>query len=316
MSDSGFVSQGESSEIDELRGLLADQRVLLEQLGTQLDSLSSAQARIACAVDNYQGDVSATRWAAEFLRLAATRTVSDEVYEFCADRQLDLLGTLEHLTQSEDSLARYGDGELRMLLKPEYSVSFQKNSPGVMGRLKEVLSSPREGLIVGLPHCYRDRFWTALWLEVWGPMQRYLPRSQMYANSHVTRPLVFQFLGDRAVELWRDVWRDRDVRVIAGKGSRFELVPELFGSARSIDRIDSLAVNAFEDIPRLMEPSVLGHPDMFVIALGPAGTVLAHDLHVRGFRALDIGHLSASFRHVFDSGTVPEGLPTVVGGQN
>lgn len=46
--------------------------------------------------------------------------------------------------------------------------------------------------------------------------------------------------------------------------------------------------------------------DLFLIALGPTGTVLAARLHHRGFRALDIGHLNNSYDTVFLNQMRPE----------
>lgn len=300
-----------ASLVAEFRRTAADQADTNSLIRELLRSHESRQAKLESSLARIAEDVAAIGRVGEFLRQSTTRETVDQVYEFYADHQLGYLETLEHLVQTENSLARYGDGELRCMIKPEYGVPFQRNSPELMRALQTTLSSPIEGLTVGLPHLFRDRPWTAVWMELWAPMQRFLPRSAVFANSHVTRPMVFYFLRERAVELWRDVWRGRDVQIIAGKGSRFDEVPALFDSAHSISRVDSLPRDAFTDLDRLLKPGVLGHPDMFLIALGPAGTILARELHLRGIRSLDIGHLSASYLNVFEDRTWPEDIPNV-----
>lgn len=284
---------------------------LLEEIHLSLERLNSSISAVEKRLSALSGDVSSIKWSGEFLRLASTQAVIDEVYEFYREHQLSMLDTLDRLVTTESSLARFGDGELRTMLKPEYNLDFQHNSPGLMQDLIDVMSKPVNGLLIGLPHCYRDRFWTALWMEVWRPLRCYIPSYAMYANSHVTRPLAFQFLGQDAVERWREVWRGKEIQVITGKGSRFDAVPALFDSAKAISRVDSVPVNAYLDLPRLLSSNLLGHPDLFVIALGPAGTILASELHQRGQRALDVGHISSSYQQVFEGGRVPERLPMI-----
>lgn len=48
--------------------------------------------------------------------------------------------------------------------------------------------------------------------------------------------------------------------------------------------------------------------DMFLIALGPTGTVLASRLFHKNLRALDIGHLNNSYDTVFLNSVRPESL--------
>ncbi|WP_413772750.1 GT-D fold domain-containing glycosyltransferase [Acinetobacter sp. ANC 4169] len=46
--------------------------------------------------------------------------------------------------------------------------------------------------------------------------------------------------------------------------------------------------------------------DMFLIALGPTGTVLSARLHQYGLRGLDVGHLNNSYDTVFLNKVRPE----------
>jgi hypothetical protein len=111
------------------------------------------------------------------------------------------------------------------------------------------------------------------------------------------------------VELWRDVWAGAEVCVVTGEGSRFELVPELFDNIKSSRYVYSTPVNAYADLPRLMEALESEDPDqLYLISLGPAGTLVAAWLARMGRWAIDIGHISDSWANVFNSGAWPESL--------
>lgn len=51
--------------------------------------------------------------------------------------------------------------------------------------------------------------------------------------------------------------------------------------------------------------------DIFIVSMGPAGTVLSHQIAATGRRALDIGHLSAAYLNVMKGQGLPERSPLV-----
>lgn len=58
--------------------------------------------------------------------------------------------------------------------------------------------------------------------------------------------------------------------------------------------ISSLPVDAYADLDRLTDLAADHPAELFLISLGPAGTLLADRLARAGRRAIDIGHLSTS----------------------
>ena len=245
----------------------------------------------------------------ETIRIAATAEVVGSVQSFVRDRQLDMLETLEMLAASDKSFARFGDGEFRLLVRPEFNLRFQENSPALRDALGQVLSSQDESLLVGFPQLYRDAHWSGIWAELWSDLQPYLAGGQQYGNSHVTRPVAFTSLGDRGVALWRQVWDGRRVGIVTGAGSRFDLVPELFDNVASTTTFYSTATNGFEDLDRVRAEVLASDVDLVLVALGPAGTVLAAQLAEAGRRSLDIGHLSDSYANIFNGAPRPESKP-------
>ncbi|MCS4594593.1 DUF1792 domain-containing protein [Brevibacterium sediminis] len=245
----------------------------------------------------------------DYFASAALAPTLDSVWNFLSDSQLSLKSTLERLADSNDSFSRLGDGEFKLMLSPWRNLAFQTNSFELIDALECTAATREPNLLIGLPQFMRNTNYLKLWPKIWGRLQTLVHPDQTYGNSHVSRPLAFQFLGESAVQLWREVWRNKSVSVITGKGSRFDIVPALFDSASKIERIDSTPTDAFSDIERIIKIAKTRDSDIFLISLGPAGTVLSRLLAENGRRALDIGHLSGAYLNIFEGFTVPEKTP-------
>ncbi|WP_098463778.1 GT-D fold domain-containing glycosyltransferase [Isoptericola jiangsuensis] len=277
-------------------------------------------AQLSVRLDRIGADVAATRKDAESgrkelttLRTAATASTMSEVLEFTAQRQMTLRETLELLARERTSFARFGDGELRMMVDPLYDLGFQKNSAEIRAALRETLAAePVDGLLVGWPQTFRTAHNSGVWELVWQDVRRVVPEGRRFGNSHVSRPICFLELGDDAVRLWRDVWADEKVLVVTGRGSRFDLVPALFDDVAAVDHLWTVPRHAFEVLDELEAEIVARASDELVLlALGPAGTILASRLARAGVWAIDVGHLSNSYLNVVDGAPKPEKTPAV-----
>jgi hypothetical protein len=248
----------------------------------------------------------------EVFRHVAARDVLREVSTFTAERQLGFEQTIERITARKASFARFGDGEFRTMLRPEFNLKFQPWSAGLAGDLREVLlfdGYDPEKLMLGFPYPYRNLHWSGVWLDIWEELRPLLRTDLTYGNSHVSRPIFFQQTGQRGVDMWRDVWADQEICVVTGEESRFSLTPELFDNVKASRYVHSTPVNAYADLPRLMK--VLSDEDpgqLYLLSLGPAGTLVTAWLARMGRWAIDIGHISDSWANVFASGQWPESL--------
>lgn len=285
---------------EQLMGDIAGQRQLVDLLEVQRKSLKILEAEV-----KKNNEFRTT------MRFSVAGDLMNEVEEFCASRQFDLLTTVKELVASDTSFARFGDGEFKSMLNSTYRLGFQSNSPELRRALAEVLTEPLDGLLVGFPTVYRNAGGFTVWPDVWPRLKPLVHSVPKFGNSHVSRPLFFQQYGDEGVEAWRQVWAGKDVCVITGSDSRFEPVPALFSSAKSFQRVDSVSREAFADLDRLLNHTELPDVDMFLISLGPAGTILTRELAKRGRRALDIGHISDSYQNVFEGAAWPESKPAV-----
>ncbi|MEX0426262.1 GT-D fold domain-containing glycosyltransferase [Nocardioides sp. DS6] len=276
-----------------------------------IDTLVSAVRETTASVKAMHAELKKQRKMIDSLRLSASAETMTEVQEFVNTRQLTMLETLRRLATTDCSLARFGDGEFRLMLRPDFDLAFQRNSPELQRELLDVFRSADEpGLEIGFPQVFRDPHWTGVWSELWPQLRLRTPERGTFLNSHVTRPAAFIFLRDDAVTLWQKVWAGKRVALIAGSGSRADVDSTLYSSAASVTLIESKATHAYSDIDRVVDVVTSGDAyDVALIALGPAATVLARRLHRAGIRALDVGHLSASYDHVYAGRQRPEDNP-------
>ncbi len=286
--------------------LLRDMKEQSQQIRTELAASRTELAQTKTELTHMKNELARVRQSVEITQLGAISNAMDRAGNFLSTHLLSPMDTLERLAHSDVSIARFGDGELKLMLDPLFELGFQKNSQALAEDLQAIFTNPADGLMISLPQFARGAVWQRFWAEFWGTLEPLVSEDRQYANTHVSRSLIFQKQGDAAVELWREVWKDKTVTVVTGKGSRFDLLPALFDSAASIKRVDSLPANAYTDIPRLLEEPRILDSELVILSLGPSGTILASELHQRGIRALDIGHLTASYVHVMEGGQWPE----------
>jgi len=248
----------------------------------------------------------------EGFRALAARETFAEIREFTEACQLGFEDTMRRVVRERLSLARFGDGELKTMLRPEFNLRFQPWSAGLAGDLRGVLRMDGYDplrLLVGFPYIFRNVHWTSVWLDIWPEVKPLLKRSLTYGTAHVSRPQYFLHLGRQGVQLWRDVWDGQNIVIVTGEDSRFYLEPDLFDNAKSIEFVHSTPTDAYADLPRLLPLLVAADPDrLFLLALGPAGTVVAAELSKLGRWAIDMGHISESYANVFKGGKWPEDL--------
>lgn len=209
--------------------------------------------QLGAKVDKLNRELSATRKAVDVIRLNASGDTLSRVASFSRGRQLGFEDTMSRLIDSDVSFSRFGDGELRMMTRPNSNLGFQRNNPYIRRELRKVFDlGPTSGLMIGWPHIYRDTNGTQLWSLIWDALQPHIPSGVQYGNSHVSRPIFFSYMGESGITAWREVWDQKRICVITGKDSRFDLVPELFDGIRDATMLKSVPKNADADIERLL----------------------------------------------------------------
>lgn len=293
-----------------------ERRRHLQRIDSALEDLHAVaqrQSQLELSIDAILALQRRQRDVMEQLRFANASGTLSEIYELITSKQLGMLESLDHIARDRMSLARFGDGELGMLVNPVRDIAFQRNSPQLSRDLHRILAEPVDGLMIGMPQMIYDHGWMLIYARFWPAIRHIVPSDPQlrWANAHVTRPLGFERHRDTLVQGWRRCWNDRDVTLVTGAGSRFEILPAFFDNVRSMEDLHSLPRDAYDDLPRVIDRLTGKRRDLVLISLGPAGTVLAARLHTLGIQALDIGHLTSSYRSALLGDPAPEQSPMV-----
>lgn len=214
--------------------------------------------------------------------------------------------TIDTIVKNNCSIARYGDGEIKLVAGRD--ISFQKATPFAVNKLREVLSSDVDGMLVGIADIFGDRsrynekandYWKKhlhRFRKVW---YKYLINGKKYYNASMTRQYIAlndRSQGDRIYNSMKKIWEGKDVVFIEGEKSRMGVGNDLFDGARSIKRIIGPSRQAFSKYDEILSEALKQEKDvLFLIALGPAATGLAYDLHLNGYQAVDIGHVDVEY---------------------
>ena len=122
-----------------------------------------------------------------------------------------------------------------------------------------------------------------------------------YYDAYVTRPYA-SYLDNNTdapkqrFDALKKIWQGRNLVIVEGEKSRLGIGNDLFAGAKSIVRILGPAEHAFDRYEELLaETKKQGKDKLVLVALGPTATVLAYDLAIEGYQALDIGHVDMEY---------------------
>lgn len=214
--------------------------------------------------------------------------------------------TIDEIVDNKRSIARFGDGEIK--LAAGRTISFQECSPFIKRKMREVLSSDVDGLMIGIADIFgkgeryddaTNSYWKKHLARFRGVWYKYLIKGKKYYNASMTR----QYIGLRhkaesgeIFEHIKRIWDGRDIVIIEGEMSRLGVGNDLLDNARSIKRILGPSKQAFSKYDEILkEAEKLDKDVLILLALGPAATCLAYDLHRLGYQAVDIGHVDVEY---------------------
>lgn len=214
--------------------------------------------------------------------------------------------TIDEIVNNKRSIARFGDGEIKLAAGND--ISFQDNSKKIRDKMREVLSSDADGLMIGIADIFDDckqfddstrDYWKKHLARFRGVWYKYLIKGKKYYNASMTR----QYIGLRhkeesgkIFEHIKKIWDGRDVVIIEGEKSRLGVGNDLLDNAKSIKRILGPSRQAFSKYDEILEEAKkVDKNSLILLALGPAATCLAYDLHMLGYQAVDIGHVDVEY---------------------
>ncbi|QXO63601.1 DUF1792 domain-containing protein [Morganella morganii] len=241
------------------------------------------------------------------LRQKTENETWNDVYHFFKEKRLSALETVNWIKENNCSLSRFGDGEMKLLT--EDGVYFQKADKKLTYELRRICSE-KHNTLVCMPHCaIEDGFWHKFWVKYWFRCKFFIDQP-VYGDSFVSRPEGFYQFGDELVNAWMDIWKDKNVCIVTGDKSRLDCEHFMLSNIKNKEIIHTKNTNSYDDIDLLTEQCLEKEDvDVFLIASGPAGTVLSARLADNNRMALDIGHLTNSYDVVYEGKESPEQLP-------
>jgi glycosyltransferase family protein len=216
--------------------------------------------------------------------------------------------TIKKIIEEKCSMSRFGDGEFEMIagkIRPK----FQQPDHLLGERLKEVINSNLKKHIIAIADNYGalDKYETDAAMAIRSYMtpevrkfhMDLLKEGKLYFNAYLTRPYIIyrdKHLAKQKFEFIKKIWENRNVLIIEGDKTRMGVGNDLFDKVKSIQRILAPSENAFYKYDDILSHALQTDKDVLIlIALGPTATVLAYDLAIAGFQALDIGHIDMEY---------------------
>ena len=226
-----------------------------------------------------------------------------------APRVMSCEETVKYILENNCCVTRFGDGEIK-LLKGQ-SISFQKADERFTREYKKILSGETENLLVCLPSVFsnkeRAKYSEAdsrYWKKHLSYFRKYwyndLNFDRIYGNAFISRH--YMNLKDKETgikeyfELVKKLWDNKDIIIVEGEKSRLGMGNDLFDNAKSVRRILGPSAQCFSKYDELLaETKKHGTEALYILALGPSATIMAYDLCVDGYTAIDMGNIDTEY---------------------
>lgn len=232
---------------------------------------------------------------------------------------VDSVDTIDFIIKNKCSVSRYGDGEINMIIQlftadtRLNNVTFQVYDKMLAERLFEIIAAKdydNNQHIVCIPYWFKGnvgiykpeiRYWCKKYFAFnWHYISRILNKKREYFNANITR--FYMSYVDKSgcadyVGKMKKIWEGRHVCIVEGKYSRLGVGNDLFSNTTTIVRILCPARNAFSQYDKILECVIknVSVDALILIALGHTATVLAYDLSIKGYQAIDLGHVDVEY---------------------
>ncbi|WP_051524663.1 GT-D fold domain-containing glycosyltransferase [Pseudobutyrivibrio sp. MD2005] len=215
---------------------------------------------------------------------------------------------LKKIIYESKSLTRFGDGEFEIMLNRDRPW-FQKYNESLAYELLEVMNTENDELLIAIPdefdslEQYTDE--AAFWIRsyIWDKhdeIEQLIDTNRTYYDSYVSRPYLIyrdKTQAKKIFNLWKQVWKGRDILLIEGANTRNGLGNDLFNEVKSLSRIICPAKDAFSIYESIIEAVLknIRKEILLLISLGPTATVLVKKFVEYGYQAIDIGQIDNEY---------------------
>lgn len=232
--------------------------------------------------------------------------IADEVRNLPVPKIMSVDETLDVLVNEKKSICRFGDGELSIVNGK--GIPFQIFDEKLQKRLIEILQSSNDEVLIGLPRIafYSKEnttdenkvFWRKKGEHFRNITLPWVDMNKQYYPTEVT--LAYSYYINYDMEgyfaKFRKIWEGRDVVIITGKTVFDKITHNIFDNARSVEYIYGPSMNAFSEYDDILNKALEIDKNKIVISiLGPTAKPLSYDLALKGYQALDLGHIAKSY---------------------
>lgn len=218
--------------------------------------------------------------------------------------------SLEMILSGNNSLARFGDGELRWAAGIEQNYFNQRLSPEFSEALRDVLRNPEPGVLIGMPGPIggvvrgvtkrNARAWKTLIRQYGNQWGQLIPRESKFVDANITRLYMDRSDREKAKERFgklRQLWSNRNILIVEGDQTNFGVGNDFLSNANNVRRIEAPNEDAFSKYDQIYSEIIkqYTHGELVLIALGPTATILVNDLAKLGIQSVDIGHADLEY---------------------
>ena len=231
-------------------------------------------------------------------------------YEYCQNNVVkspivaSAIETVDELLNGDKSICRFGDGEFDIMLN-HANLPFQKYDKRLEQKLWNAWNSNDPNMLVATNsfyfrpiNNYKDDFTHAYLKKRRHQLQQISNTNRMYYSAELS----CMFKSDRNIDHKKyfdnikNIWRDKDIVLVHGRGIFDKLEHNIFDCAKSIETVLVPARNAFDEYDNILQKLLsLDRGKLYILICGPTATVLAFDLYKHGRRALDFGHIAKDY---------------------
>ena len=189
------------------------------------------------------------------------------------------------------SIARYGDGELKILDGFGYTRTHYVAVPALTEELRRVIRVPHPRCLIGIPTMDPNGLKYESFVRHSTRFAKFVREGDgnTYYSSLITRPDCGTWLEtrkyyDALVKIWE---HKRRVCVVAEPESK--LLTHVRLSHADVTHVPCPMYNAYAEIDRMQTAVIATRPDIALLSIGVVATALAYRLTHAGIHAVDLG---------------------------
>ena len=214
--------------------------------------------------------------------------------------------TIDLLRNSDKSIVRFGDGEIRYI--EGHSGEFQEYDKSLATSLHEILQFKNEKLLVAIPGIFGSldmfteksgNFWKEHLFFYRRIYEKNCDVNKRYYNAFISRPYYIcknkEMCGTWFKKI-KEIWDGKEVVVVEGAVSHNGVGNDLFDNAAKVYRIICPSKDAYCSYERILSACMsFGKEKLILTSVGMTAKALTRDLVEQGDRVLDIGNLDMEY---------------------